>query len=194
MFRHYDDKWTTPCKHHLPGIWWALDKCKQLLLFSSFKPILCFLYGSQPDQWVKVWDLRRMEEALTSSLSWEGKTPPLGARARGAEPRQALAFMIHERWKKKKKRARAPVAYTWLLLITLAHFLLRVSLAPRKRCFNSGERLFCVTLVDPCLVPDGSIFYYPHLTNGGVGGNLPKVTGPSDFNDNFLLSEYGLLS
>lgn len=95
---------------------------------------------------------------------------------------------------KKKKRARAPVAYTWLLLITLADFLLRVSLAPRKRCFNSGERLFCVTLVDPCLVPDGSIFYYPHLTNGGVGGNLPKVTGPSDFNDNFLLSEYGLLS
>lgn len=125
MFRRYDDKWTTPCKHHLPGIWWALDKCKQLLPFSSFKPILCFLYGSQPYQWAKGWDLRRMEEALTSSLSWEGKRVHSVHEREAVEPRQALAFMIHTGGE-KKRRAPAPIAYTWLLLTTLAPFLLRV--------------------------------------------------------------------
>lgn len=134
------------------------------------------------DAWRRPWPLVSAEKENVSIRC---------TRARGAWATTGTRF--HDS-REVKKKSSSPVAYPWLLLITLAHFLFRVSLVPRKRCFNSGERLFCVTLVDPCLVLDGSIFYYPHLTNGGVGGNLPKVTGPSDFNDNFLLSEYGLLS
>lgn len=61
--------------------------------------------------------------------------------------RQALAFVIHGRWKKElQPRSLNLIAFNHLG--SFSRFLLRVSLVPRKRCFNSGERLACVTLVD----------------------------------------------
>ena len=97
-------------------------------------------------QWVMMWDLRCTQESLTSSPSWEGKHTYWLPEQEAVEAQYALTFIVHRR---KKKKRRGFCSMHLISFNLLNSFFLRASLVPWKSCFNSGEHLTCVNLVDP---------------------------------------------